>query len=84
MDGAARWSKDAVLLKRLGELRAGFCRALPLPRAAAQSTGQGKIEGQLVEGTHDAQLSGTNGLSVTLHMAPANATSTVTHSNGNP
>lgn len=61
--------------------------AFPLPRRAqaqtgstpqAQGSGQGKIEGQLVEGTKGASLSNTEGLTVTLHMAATGATSTVT------
>ncbi|HEX9075024.1 MAG TPA: hypothetical protein VF932_04565 [Anaerolineae bacterium] len=54
--------------------------ALPLPRAHAQTPtggGTGKIDGQLVNGTKDAKLANTAGLTITLHMAAAGATSTI-------
>lgn len=49
----------------------------PQPRADAQAGGQGKIEGQIAEGTKDAMLSSANGLTVTLHSAAMGATSTI-------
>lgn len=54
--------------------------ALPLSPAHAQTPttgGQGKIEGQLVEGSKDAQPTFTNNLTITLHSAAAGATSTI-------
>lgn len=53
--------------------------ALPLPPAHAQTPtgGAGKIDGQLVDGTKDANLANTAGLTITLHSAAAGATSTI-------
>ena len=52
--------------------------ALPLPRALGQTGGQGKIEGQIVNGTKDAQPASTASLTVTLMYAAQGATSLVT------
>ena len=56
-----------------------FFMALPLPRAHAQTPtgGTGKIDGQLVDGTKDAKLANTAGLTITLHSAAAGASSTI-------
>ncbi len=51
--------------------------ALATPRTAAQTAGEGRIEGRVVDGTKDAQLSAADGLTVTLHMATMGATATV-------
>ncbi|MDE3087759.1 MAG: hypothetical protein KGJ80_00030 [Chloroflexota bacterium] len=51
--------------------------ALPAPRAAAQAA-QGKIEGQIVNGTKDTQPTTTAGLSVTLYIADMTATTVTT------
>lgn len=53
--------------------------ALPVSRVNAQTptTGPGKITGQLVEGSKDATPDFTKDLTITLHMAPAGATSTI-------
>ncbi len=52
--------------------------ALPSPRAQAQTGGQGKIEGKIVNGTKDAKPSSTANLTVTLMFAAQGATSIVT------
>jgi hypothetical protein len=72
----SKWSKLFGLLAAAIFLAFGLM-ALPIPRAAAQTGGQGKLEGELVDGTKDAKLSNTDSLTVTLHMAPAGATSTI-------
>ncbi len=55
--------------------------ALPAPRVHAQTPtvtgGQGKIDGQIVDGTKDAKLVTTPNITVTLHMAPAGAQTTI-------
>ena len=52
--------------------------ALPTPRAHAQTSGQGNVQGQIVNGTKDAKPSSTAGLTVTLYVADMNAQSTIT------
>ena len=50
----------------------------PIQHAQAQTpTGNGKLDGQLVEGTKDAKLGNTAGMTITMHMAAASATSTI-------
>ncbi|MBI4787866.1 MAG: hypothetical protein HY782_12540 [Chloroflexi bacterium] len=53
--------------------------AQPARPAHAQTptAANGKMDGQLVEGTKDAKLANTAGMTVTLHSAPAGATSTI-------
>ena len=51
---------------------------LPLPRAHAQTGGQGKIEGQIVNGTKDAKPASSANLTVTLMSAVQGATSLIT------
>lgn len=52
--------------------------ALPTQSVNAQSAGQGKIEGQIVNGTKDAPPSTTASLQVTLVTVPQGATSMIT------
>ena len=52
--------------------------ALPLPRAHAQTGGQGKIEGQITNGTKGALPTSTANLTVTLMTAVQGATTIVT------
>ncbi len=66
-----------LVLSILPALVATVLLFLPIPQATAQSTGPGKIDGQIVEGTKDAKLAMTGGLTVTLHMAPAGASATI-------
>ncbi len=49
--------------------------ALPTANVSAQAAGQGKIEGQLVDGTKDAKFTASNGITITLYSAPMGATS---------
>ena len=51
---------------------------LPLPRVDAQTGGQGKIEGQIVNGTKDAKPASAANLTVTLMSAAQGATTLVT------
>jgi hypothetical protein len=66
-----------LALSAVAALVAVMLLLLPTPRAVAQTPAPGKIDGQLVEGTKDSQLSLTNGLTVTLHMLPAGATASI-------
>jgi len=52
--------------------------ALPTPRADAQASGQGQVEGQIVNGTKDAKTPNTAGLTVTLYVANMSTQSTIT------
>ncbi len=52
--------------------------ALPAPRALAQSGGQGKVDGLIVNGTKDATISNAAGLTVTLYVADMATQSTIT------
>lgn len=76
------WLKTSTLLFLLAAaLVAAFAfLAAPVPRALAQTptSGQGKMEGQVVDGTKDAKLAVTDTLTVTLYMVPSGATSMVT------
>lgn len=64
---------SAAFLLALGLL------AVPMPGALAQTptSGNGKMEGQVVEGTKDGTLSLGNGVTITLYTAPAGATTTI-------
>ncbi|MCL4489158.1 MAG: hypothetical protein M1570_13660 [Chloroflexi bacterium] len=66
-----------VLVLVISSFLALALMALPTPPAKAQTPGPGQIEGQLVDGTQGAKLSAAEGLTVTLHSAPAGATTTV-------
>lgn len=52
--------------------------AMPAPQASAQSTGPGKIEGQITNNTKDAKPSSTANLDVTLVTIPVSATTMLT------
>ena len=51
--------------------------ALPVPRAIAQAGGQGKVAGQIFNGTKDAETPNTAGLTVTLYVADMGTQTTI-------
>ena len=51
--------------------------AWPAPRASAQTGGPGKVDGQIVNGTHDAIAANTGGLTVTLYVADMGTQTTI-------
>lgn len=70
--------KKFLFLSSLLALLAIVFLALPASRVDAQTAGQGKIAGQIINGTKDAKPNSGANLEITLYTVPQGATSMIT------
>ncbi|HEX7588575.1 MAG TPA: hypothetical protein VF478_09695, partial [Anaerolineae bacterium] len=69
--------KQALILLLTMTLLALALLAWPAQRASAQTGGIGKVDGQIINGTHDATAPNTSGLTVTLYVADMGTQTTI-------
>jgi hypothetical protein len=70
--------KRALLFAGALALLALALLTLPMPRANAQSSGQGRVEGVLVNGTKGSTLTDPSSITVTLYVADMTSQTTIT------